>query len=201
MTTTRKPNIIEKDGVYYAWNGSMYVDISTGLTSSNVGVANTGVVAQEFGNSRQHVTVLTVAQTDAITLADNAAIADGSLLYTFPAGAIFIHAAHMDLAVTHDGAESAAGAGEFALGTTLSTGAYATIGASAATDENICGPLAGVDTADAAVSTVKVSNLILDDTATRKCYFNIADTWANVASTALDSDIAGTVILEWTFLS
>ena len=171
------------------------------LTTVNVGTANTGVIAAEYGNGYNHVTVLTVAQTDAVTLADNAAIADGSLLYTFPAGAIHIVSAHMDLAVTHVSAASAAGAGEFALGTTAATGAVATIGASASTDENICGPLAGVDTADAAVSTVKVSGVVLDDTATHYCYFNLADTWADVTVVSLDSDIAGTVVLNWTLLS
>jgi len=173
----------------------------SGLGVGNAGTPNTGVSAVEYGDAKNHTTVLTVNQADALTVADNAALADGYLLYTFPAGAINIKSAHMDMEVNHADGESAAGAGEFGLGTTMASGANATLGASASTDEDICGPLASVDTADAAVSTVLAGAFVGDDTATHACYFNVADTWGDVAGTDLDADIVGTVTIHWTLLS
>jgi hypothetical protein len=167
---------------------------------SNCGVANTGVSAVEYGDSRTHTTVLTISQADALTVADNAALSDGYLLYTFPAGALHIHAAHMDVEVNHADGESAAGAGELGLGSTAGSGANATLGAVATTAEDICGPLTSVDTADAAVSTVLGGNTVYDDTATHYCYFNIADTWGDVTGTDLNADIVGTVTLVWSLI-
>ena len=38
---------------------------------ANAGTPNTGVTAEEYGDGRNHVTVLTVSQTDALTTADD----------------------------------------------------------------------------------------------------------------------------------
>lgn len=172
-----------------------------GLGCSGAGTPNTGVTAVEYGDGRSHTSILTVSQTDALTVADNAALADGYLLYTFPAGAFAVNSAMMSIEVNHADGESAAGAGELALGTTASSGANATIGASATTDENICGPLAGVNTTDAAVNTVLYSQLVIATGGAHTVYLNIADTWANVTGTDLDADIVGTVVLSWTTLA
>lgn len=172
-----------------------------GLGASNVGAVPTGVTAKEYGDGRNHTTVLTIAMTDAVTVADNAALADGALIYTFPAGDVVVNGATFNVAVNHDSGASAAGAGEMALGSTQSSGANATIGASASTDESFAGPLASVDTADDGVFTAGAASgnhVAVLAAGAHTVYLNIADTWADVTGTALDSDLAGTVTINWT---
>ena len=83
-------------------------------TADGVGTANAGVTAVEYGSGVNHKTVLTVNQAAALTLGDNASLADGYLLYTFPAGALVVNSASMSMGVTN--AEHAAENPDVGLG-------------------------------------------------------------------------------------
>lgn len=170
-------------------------------TTVNIGTAGTGVTAVEYGNGYTHTTVLTIAATDAVTVADDAALADGHLVYTFPAGALIITAGYLSgaISVAEDTTNSAA---EAALGTTMSTGANATIGASAATDEDISDPAASI-TCDgvAEVVTMLATDKMIATGDAHTVYFNIASTWGNTAGTDLSGDISGTGVIVWNFIA
>lgn len=170
----------------------------TPQTSVNVGTANTGVTAVEYGDAINHKTVLTVSQEDALTAADNAALASGYLLYTLPAGAVVVKSSYMSVGVTM--AEDTTATPEVGLGTTIGSGANATLGAVGAAAENIQEGKAAANASGTATVQTKGTLLVIEAAGDHTVYLNCADTWADTAGTDLTGDIAGTVILEWTFL-
>lgn len=176
---------------------------NTPVTTDNVGTANTGVTAAEYGNGYMHTTVLTVSQADAVTVDDDAALCDGYLLYTFPAGEVVVNSAYISMAVTL--AEDTTATPEVGLGTVLGSGAHATLGASDAACEDILGPATANDcNGTAEVLTVAVAGgtpLVIATAGAHIVHFNIAATWANTAGTDLTGDIAGTVVLNWAFVA
>lgn len=176
---------------------------NTPVTTDNVGTANTGVTAAEYGDGYNHTTVLTVSQEDAVTVADTAALCDGYLLYTLPAGEIIVNSAYISMAVTL--AEDTTATPEVGIGTVLGSGAHATLGASDAGCEDILGPATADDCAGTAeVLTVAVgagTPLVIAAAGAHLVHFNLAATWANTAGTDLTGDIAGTVVLNWAFVA
>lgn len=166
------------------------------LTTTNVGTVNTGVTAVESGNAYEHTTVLTVSQTAALTLADNASLADGYLIYTFPAGAIVVNSAYMTMTVTN--AEHDTEATDVGLGTVIASGAVAILGGTGTFEDVMTGQTAAVGTAE--VKTV-VSNFVIEAAAAHTLHFNAAAAWADTAGSALDADIAGSIVLNWSFLA
>jgi hypothetical protein len=174
------------------------------INKTNTGIVGSGVSADEYGNAHMHTTILTIKKPAAFTLADNAAKAVGSLIYTFPAGALYVNNAYMALKVTN--AEHIANnAAELGLGTAVATGAVAVLSGNAGF-ENILTGLASYE-----LGTVGISQDICNSTAgtgglrigsgnPHTVFANIASTWANTAGLALDADLEGTVILNWTFL-
>ncbi len=171
-------------------------------TSANVGTANTGVTATEYGDGRRHVTVLTVSQADALTVADNANIADGYLLYTLPAGEVVVESASMSMAVT--AAEDTTATPDVGLGTVIGTGAVAVLGGTATFENIITGQTAadanGTATVATTIPTAAVP-LVIATAGAHTVHFNVADGWADTAGTDLTADIAGQVVLVWTYMS
>jgi hypothetical protein len=174
------------------------------INKTNIGTVGSGVVATEYGNAHMHTTILTIKQLAAFTLADNAAKGVGSLIYTFPAGALYVNNAYMALKVTN--AEHIANnAAELGLGMTVATGAVSVLSGNAGF-ENI---LTGLATYE--LGTIGISQDICNSTAgtgglrvnvgnPHDVFANIASTWANTAGLSLNADLEGTVILNWTFL-
>ncbi len=169
------------------------------ISTTNVGTANTGVTAVEYGDAYKHTTILTISQVNAVTVDDNAAISDGYLLYTFPAGEIVIDSAYMSMAVTL--AEDTTATPEVGLGTLIGSGANATLGAVGAGAENVLGPATADDCAGTAEVLTAAPGLVIATAAAHILHFNIAATWADTAGTDLTGDIAGTVVLNWSFLA
>lgn len=167
------------------------------------GTANTGVIAAEYTDGRARTTVLTVSQVDALTTADAAAIADGYLLYTFPAGALVIDYAYMSLSV-HATTEQHADTPDVGLGTVIASGAVATLDGTATFENIITGQTAanasGTATVKTALPTGNIPFIIAASDA-HTLHFNVADTWANDTSADLTADIAGTVVVVWHFLA
>lgn len=176
---------------------------NTPVTTDNVGTANTGVTAAEYGNGYMHTTVLTVSQTDALTTGDNAALADGYLLYTLPAGEIIIDSSYMSMGMTAT-TEQIADTPDVGLGTVIGTGAVATLNTTATFEDIITGQTAadadGTATVVTAIPTAAVPFVIATADA-HTVHFNVADTWADDTSADLSADIAGTVVLNWIFVA
>ena len=166
------------------------------LTKLNVGTVNTGVTSVEYGNSYQHTTILTVNKSAAMTFADLASLADGYLLYTFPAGVVVVNSVTMSMTVTN--AEHDTETTDVGLGTVIASGAVSVLGGTATFEDVMTGQTAAVGTAE--VKTV-VSDFVIEAASAHTLHFNAAGAWADTAGTALDADIAGTVTIDWSFLS
>lgn len=173
-------------------------------TVGNLGTANTGVTAAEYGDQYNHVSVLTVSQTDALTIADNAAICDGYLLYTFPAGVIVVDYAYMSMAITAASTEAQSDTPDVGLGTVIGTGAVATLDGTATFENIITGQTAadanGTATVKTAIPTAGTP-FIIEAADAHTIHFNAADTWADDTGGDLSADIAGEVVLVWRFLT
>lgn len=169
------------------------------LTTTNVGTANTGVTAIEEGNGSKHVTKLTISQADAFDIADNAALADGYLIYTFPAGNCIITNAYMSVGVTTAEAVSQTDTPDVGLGTVIATGAVATLDGTPTFEDIITGQTAADANGTATVAAAAPEFLIKTGDA-HTLHVNIADTWADDTGADLTTDLAGTVVIEWTFL-
>ncbi len=170
------------------------------------GVVGTGwnVVEQGEGTNRRTILSVTTALS-VITTPDNESLGDGVLAYTFPAGVIIIHKVYGDVGLDIDDNANDEDTPEVALGTTLTAGAVATIGASASTDEDIWGPnvVAGCDviaTAADAGQWIGSPDLIIPGASAHTVYFNCADAWADGAGTADVFINAARFVIDWTLL-
>jgi len=166
------------------------------VTAANLGTANTGTTAAEYGDGRVHQTVLTVATTlPAIT--GGADLAVGKLLYTFPAGEIIVESAHMSLAITQSEGNITADTPDGGLGTTIGSGAVAVLGGTAGFENVLTGQTFNNCNGTAEVLTL-VTSLVIADAANHTLYFNVADGWA--ASGDAAAGLAGTVIVNWRYM-
>lgn len=174
-----------------------------GLTTANVGAAEAGAVAVENGDAIVHRTVLTLTAFAVGTSADNAALAIGALLYTFPAGVIMIDAIKVNAGLTLADAVQT-NTPELGLGTTQAAGANATLGAAGATTENLfegtaTADVAGTPLVDTKQPTAAVP-FIMETADAHTLYLNAAATWANLtAPAALTAD--GTITITWRHLA
>lgn len=173
-------------------DGKMQVSVSPG------GTAGTGVTAVEYSaDGKNFVTKLTLAAV-AATIGDNAALAGGALIYTFPAGPIVVNSATINAGLTLTTGTPTTDTPELGLGTTQGSGVNATLGAVAATAENIAGPVVAGDIAGTAAVSTLAPGLVIETASVHTVYFNYADTWADVDDTAATID--GTVYISWTKL-
>ncbi|MCA9340679.1 MAG: hypothetical protein KDA17_07215, partial [Candidatus Saccharibacteria bacterium] len=119
--------------------------VISGTGNGTVTTAAT-TTAVEYGDEINHTTKLTLADFAVGTSGDNASLAIGASLYTFPAGEILVEnvsvvgAITADISVTTD-------TPEFGLGTTVGSGANATLGAVDAAAENVAGPFVATNVA------------------------------------------------------
>jgi hypothetical protein len=179
---------------------SVLLKDGTVRTAAGTGTPNTGVTAVTYGDGKSFTTVLTISKADALLVADNAALSDGYLLWTAPAGEEVIQAAYMTMAVTC--AEDTTSTLDGGLGTTEGSGAQSVLSGVGAAAENI---LTGQTFANASgtakVKTVADQVLVIATAGDHTVYFNAADTWANTAGLDLTCDIAGTVTIKWLKMS
>lgn len=167
------------------------------------GVAGADVVAVHYGDGRDITTVLTLTNAALVALTGIGAEATGTLIYTFPAGVHF-HSVTSHSVALQGGGTVDADTPELGIGSTLASGANATLGAAGATTEDytegtavancsgtalVRGPLG----ATAGIHTGISLNAAAD---AKTVYLNAADTWAG-ADTLTAS---GTVIIKWTIL-
>jgi len=165
--------------------------------AANVGTAGTGVTAVETGSGAVHTTTLTAAAV-ALTIGDTAALADGALVYTFPAGVILVESAYISMGVTLTTGTPTTDTPDVGLGTVIATGAVATLDGTATFEDILTGQTAA-DIAGTATEAAAAQSLLIPAASAHTVHFNIADTWANVDDTAATAD--GTIILNWRKLS
>lgn len=162
----------------------------------------TGVTAVEYGDGRNHTTVLTLTNVALGTITGGADQALGGLIYTFPAGAHVHEATYMSVGVTTAGGTKS-DTPDVGIGSVVGSGAVATLNLVGATSEDY---ITGQTAADAA-GTAKVKmtaatagygqGISLNESGDVKAvYFNAADGWA--AGAAGDLKASGTVVLKWT---
>jgi hypothetical protein len=170
-------------------------------TTGNVGTANAGTTAAEYGDGHNHKTVLTV-NTTLPAIAGGANLAVGKLLYTLPAGAIIIESAYMSLAITQSQGNITADTPDGGLGTVIGSGAVATLDGTATFEDiltgqtfNDCNGTAEVKTA---IPTAGVP-LVIEAAGAHTIYFNVADGWA--ASGDAAALLVGTVVVNWRFVA
>jgi len=184
-----------KDILEYAQNAPIRARLA-GSIDANVGTAGTGVTATEYGTKYFHRTELAVAITlPAIT--GGADLAVGNLIYTLPAGAIVINAAHMSLGITQSIGNINADTPDGGLGTVIASGAVALLGGTATFEDILTGQTFNNCTGTAEVKTVQ-QQLVVEAAAAHTIHFNVADGWAASGDTA--ATVAGTVVLDWTFV-
>lgn len=177
---------------------------------ANVGTpgSQTTVNVDEYGDSINHTTVLTLSSFAVGTSGDNASLGFGALLYTFPAGIIRVtDASFVGLGITA-AISATTDTPEVGLGTVVATGAIATLGAGAATMENILEggtPAIAPNVAGGAINASRGSNtnlggLIIPAASVHTVYLNVADGWADVTAAGAVT-ASGVVVINWQKLS
>ncbi len=174
------------------------------ITASNVsGASITGVAVKEYGDGFNHVTVLTCSSIALSAPTDNVDSGEGFLVYTFPAGAIILDSAYMNMSVLL-GAPAETDEADIGLGTVIATAGNTALLSHTATFEDIITgqTLADVDDTDpipiAAIPTVGAPLFIASGDA-HTVHFNVASDWAD-AGTVTGLTASGTIILNWKFL-
>ena len=170
--------------------------ISGGTISGDIlnpGTAATGVVAVETGWQNNHVTTLTLSSLG-LTIGDNGSLADGVLIYTFPAGVIIVDAAYMSVAITLTTGTPTSDAPDVGLGTVIGTGEVVNLSTPSTFEDILTGRAAADVNGTATVATVQTTKVIAVGDA-HVVHFNIADAWADVTNSAATA--SGTVVLKW----
>ena len=170
--------------------------ITQGGAVGVVGSPGTLITAVESGYGAYRSTRLTFGATASLPSVTST-LAVGKLVYTFPAGEIFVDSASMSLALL--GTANALNVPEVALGTTIGTGASATL---ATTTENLIlgatvAGCAGQTYIKALIPTANVPFGILA-AAVHTVYFNAACIWTGTEAATL---ISGFIVINWRFMS
>jgi len=170
-------------------------------TNANVGAAETGSTAVEYGDGHHHTTVLTVSTT-LPAIAGGANLAVGKLLYTLPAGAVIVKAAYMSLGITQSEGNINADTPDGGLGTVIGSGVVATLDGTPTFENILTGQTFNNCTGTAEVKTAQPTAgvpLVIEAAEAHTVHFNVADGWA--ASGDAAAALAGTVVLEWEFMN
>ena len=171
-----------------------------GQTGDNVGTAASTDVT-EYGNGRDHETLLTFTTFSTADVGDNASLGTGILVYTFPAGYIVVDWTYLRLVVAPAGAENDAIVADLGVGTTIASGAVSLLDGTPAFEDFLTGFAVTTDDSTEAISaktpTVGTPMYIAtgDD---HTVNINFAAAWAS--SSAQTCTITGALILKWNFL-
>ena len=166
-------------------------------TTVNVGTAGTGVTAVEYGNGQHHTTVLTLTGV-AYTIGDNASLADGALIYTFPAGALVVNMASISVGLTLTSGTPTTDTPDGGLGSVIASGSVSVLSGTATFEDIMTGQTFN-DVAGTAEGKTGQTTLVVEAADAHTVHLNFADAWADVDNTAATA--AGTVWLGWTFLA
>lgn len=154
----------------------------------------TGVTSQTFGSPEGYKTVLTVNYT-LPAIAGGASLGVGRAVLTLPAGERQVTGSSYSMAIKQTEGNITADTPESGLGTTISSGANATLGDVGAGAENISEGSAHADCNGTAEVVNKTTNLVIATADSHVIYFNVADGWA--ASGDAAALIYGTITIWW----
>lgn len=152
------------------------------------------VTSQTTGSPEGYKTVLTLNGAFP-AIAGGAALGVGKLIMTLPAGARFVTGSAYSIALKQTEGNVTADTPEVGLGTTISSGANATLGAVGAAAENISEGSATADCNGTAELVEKTTNLAIAAAGDHTIYLNVADTWASSGDAALG--FSGTATIWW----
>ena len=182
-------------GLIELGGGGPYCDV-------NAGTAGTNVTAVEYGNGRQHTTVLTLANADLGNVAGGGNLALGALIYTFPAGAHVHSVTSASVALQGDAAVQA-DTPDVGVGSVIGSGAVAVLGGTATFEDYLNGTAAADVNGTATVHAMAgataglFTGISFNATGDAKTlYYNAAATWSGASAAILAT---GTVTIQWTF--
>jgi len=167
------------------------------ITDENVGAVASGSTVVEYGNGVKHQSVITV-NTTLGDIPGGAALGLGKLVYTFPGGAVDVKTTYISMALTQTDGYITADTPDVGIGTTVASGVVSVLGGTAAFENMLTGQAADDCNGTAEVLQLATS-LIIATGGDHTVYFNVADDWAATGDDACA--IAGTIIIEWTFVN
>lgn len=171
--------------------------VGTITTADNLGTANTGVTAVEYGNGRWHQTVLSFTDLAVGTAPDGTALGFGVLLYTLPAGVQNFQLAYSSVALSGPAAIQA-DTPEIGLGTVIASGVVSVLGGTATFEDIIEGSAATDVNGTVNVDHDNTVDLIRLSAAAKTVHLNVADTWASGGGAVTAT---GSIVLQWTTIS
>jgi hypothetical protein len=182
--------------------------------TSGAGTVTTAATttAEEFGDGVNHVTKLTLTAFSLGNGADNADLAIGAEVYTFPAGDLVIYDSSIRGAFTSLASVTTIADGEYGMGTLIGSTAVDTLAEVNAAAENIMTGQA-VSTYAADGTSVVVHSTATGDTPSanglvvlaasglaHKLFLNFAATWPNSAAAA-GFTFTGVITVRWRKIS
>ncbi len=180
-----------------AYKAVLFDDVALVSQVGN-GTAGTGVTAVEYGDGKQHTTILTIAST-LPSIAGGANLSVGKLIYTLPAGAIIIDKATMSVGLTQSQGHVNADTPDMGIGTVIAAGANALCSDTSGAENILTGQTVNNCTGTAEIKTVADQILVIESSGAHTVYLNVCDGWAASGDTALG--VAGTVVLHWQLLA
>ena len=166
----------------------MLRDDQSGIT------VHTGFTSQTYGTPEGYKTVLTCNYT-LPAIAGGAALGVGRKAMSFPAGERIVSSSTYSMAIKQTQGNITADTPETGLGTTIASGANATLGAVGAGAENISEGSATADCDGTAEVVTKTTQLAIATADSHDVFFNVADTWASSGDTG--ALISGTITIWW----
>jgi len=167
------------------------------ITSDNVGAVASGSTVVEYGDSVHHQSVITV-DTTLGDIVGGTNLGLGKLVYTFPAGALDVKSTYISMALTQTDGNITADTPYVGIGTTIASGAVTDLTGTAAFDNMLENQAADDCNGTAEVKHLATS-LVIATAGDHTVYFNVADGWAASGDDACG--IAGTIIIEWVFIT
>jgi hypothetical protein len=169
----------------------------------NVGTPGTGITAVEYGEGRQHTTVLTLGAGCVLpAIAGGASLGVGTLIYTFPAGAQVVLASKVDVGITQTQGNINANTPVVGLGHVVASGVISVLSGTATFQSINVGKAAanctGTHTVQTAGPTVTPFNYVTETGGVKAVYFNAAAAWSASGDAAAKLD--GTVTIHWLHL-
>ena len=166
------------------------------ITDKNVGTVASGSTVVEYGDAVHHQSVITV-DTDLGDIPGGAALALGKLVYTLPAGAVDIKSSYISMALTQTDGNITSDTPDIGIGSVVASGVVSVLGGTSTFEDMLTGVAADDCNGTAEISHIATSKLTATGDA-HTIYFNVADDWASSGDDACA--IAGTIIIEWTFV-
>jgi len=157
-------------------------------------VVGTGFTSQTTGNPALYSTTLTVNYT-LPAIAGGAALGVGRAALTLPAGERLIRDITFSIAIKQTEDHITADTPEVGFGTTIASGANATLGAVAAGAENLITGVVAADCDGTATVGSQATDLVIATADSHVIYLNVADTWA--ASGDAAALLSGTATIRW----